>query len=425
MMLPLRAPYGWLQGFLLALGLASFPHSLTASTSIKTSVGEEEALYLAQKGSSVQLYVESSVKGAEVLVDGILAGRVNSYLVVSPGMRIIRVFHNEYFPYEHRMKMEAGKTYKMKVRLKKKPTPQEKAAAAKQKQAAQKPAPAAAPSLLAPSAADQAQAPPPAAQPSQNYSSQVAPRAGKGAAVKRRSKKRSKPRVQRNGKSKKSSPLFATQPQERDSTDYALSFLPLGLPQMRHDKPALGTLMLAMQVGGVGAWFYFNNEAKTMVETRDQTIKTAKTHIDSLPQGKSRSDKTKTLSKYHNDANAEIAQFDQFALFSMIAAISGYGFSVLEALVVGPKVKTPADFWTQNHTQPGTVESCFAEDLSQGLYSCLEQRNHSRHPVRLRLAFSRLMDQEPWYSDVDFYWGVGGYRGVSESPSMMVGLTWK
>lgn len=381
-----------------------------------------DAVFLAQKKGSAHLYVTSSVKGARVLVDGIIAGAVNSYIIVSPGVRIIRVFHNAYHPYEHRMNIVAGRSYKMQVQLKKKVTAAEKAAAQQKKQ--QEKAAAQALPLLAPSAADQAQARPPAyyAPPRAAYPQQVPTQAAQnpyGASPPtyapprsaKRLKKRQKKKQGRNvaaASTKKSNlpGMFALQPPPRDAADYALSFLPLGLPQMRHDKPALGALMLALQAGGVGAWFYFKSEA----EAGEKALLDGKEKLKKLRTQNSSNRAGITAQNNLNLENEDyMNQNDDFALFAMIGGIAGYGFSVLEALVVGPKVKSPADLWSSVDSMP-RYSRAPQERAAEGmvcprdvrmqqdmLYDCLLNVGGHLDPAAVRLAFaSQNREVRPW-----------------------------
>lgn len=412
--------------FYLCLSSILFAMLVSAASSASP---KGDAVFLAQKKGSAHLYVTSSVKGARVLVDGIIVGGVNSYIIVSPGVRIIRVFHNAYHPYEHRMNMVAGRSYKMQVQLKKKVTAAEKAAAQQKKQQ-EKAANQAVP-LLAPSAADQAQARPPAyyAPPQAAYPQQVPtqaaqnpygapppayappPQAYAPPRSAKRLKKRQKKKQGRNvaaASTKKSNlpGMFALQPPPRDAADYALSFLPLGLPQMRHDKPALGALMLALQAGGVGAWFYFNSEA----EVGEKALVDGEEELKKL-RAQNSPNRAKIIAR--NNLNLEnedyMNQNSDFAMFAMIGGIAGYGFSVLEALVVGPKVKSPADLWSSVDSMP-RYSRALQERAAEGmvcprdvrmqqdmLYDCLLNVGGHLDPAAVRLAFaSQNREVRPW-----------------------------
>lgn len=303
------------------------------------------------QNSSAHLYVESQVTGADVIIDGVMAGRVNSYIMVTPGTRIIRIIHSAYHPYEHRMSIKRGKSYKMQVKLKKKPTPEQIAAARAKKQqalkqarlAAQQEAAAAAAPPLAPATPPLAETynTAPGAESQQQKRQRTGGRKKKRSRTAKKGKKKSATTdADQTATSPTNSFLLATQPPKRTPQDYLYSLLPLGLPQMRHNKPALGALLLAIQAGGVGAIFYF----KYLADDEANQLKKYKTRNKNgqgLPTPEQR--------VYHKEVNrmqSYIAENDQYSMFGIIGASAGYGFSVLEALAVGPKVTSPADLWS-------------------------------------------------------------------------------
>ncbi|MCY4444222.1 MAG: PEGA domain-containing protein [Proteobacteria bacterium] len=344
-------------------------------------------LLLAQgQRSHTVLIVNSPMRQAQVLVNGILAGNVNQTITIRPGVHMIRIHHKDYYPYTQKLRAVPGRTHRMQVNLKRKPSQREIQAQQKRMQpsargaAAQGAAVKAAPGMLAPSPSDRSipppqtysrggyysaspqapqapQAPPPAYPVRSYYPAPPVPpppatysgygqSSVRGTRSKSRARRKARSRKKKVVEEKKKLPLVA-EPEPRDATDYMLSLLPLGLPQMRHGKPLFGGLLLLAQAGGVGGYFWFKYQADSATEFNktDQTNRQNKINRETNSQRKQQLTTAKKQKKVQWEDYA--AQQQLFAWISLGVGGAGYAFSVLEALAVGPKKpKTPAEMFS-------------------------------------------------------------------------------
>ncbi|MCY4379949.1 MAG: PEGA domain-containing protein [Proteobacteria bacterium] len=303
-----------------------------------------------------------TTKGAQVLVDGIYAGDANRRLEIKPGRRKIDVLHKDYHPLSKTIRFSQGSSQIMKVQLKKKPTEMdllafrrkkiqaetEKLKLAKAKQAemlalehektrlAQMRQALQQQQQLPPTGYQYSQqpmsAPPQYQMPQQAPSNWQQPPQKAQMNPKKPMKKKKRRRAQRLSQFRQPKP-----PPPRGSGDYLLSLLPLGLPQMRHDKPMLGFLFLTLQVGGAGLagyqWFY----NLPLWEADRAAAAAGKGDYARLTE-------TQRKARLDTILNPGITQQYQLFLGGLGGAIAAYTFSVLEALVVGPKPKkTPLD----------------------------------------------------------------------------------
>lgn len=456
----------------------------------------------AQAGGDAVLIVESNVRDAQVLVDGIFVGGVNQKLRVSAGDRRIRVFDPRHYAFDQRLKVVPSRTYQLKANLRRKPTQQEILAAKRKQMAiarkkaqmqAQVRARAQAAAIARAQAAErarqqaeaarrariaqmQAQArqqaaiarqqsayaypytppanpgylsgqrgaalsPPPSSafvpatpsypsasmnaypmspvapsssqqqylgQPyaSSKYRQRPPVRSKAKSRIKRKSVKKPSSQKSPSSPSKPKSSPFLTEPKKRDAADYIMSFLPLGLPQLRHDKPALGTLMLLLQAGGIGALIYGKIMLDNEQDYRDKELKAAKEKAEAAT-GQRRTALTQQFRKYLEESDANLELYDALYIGGMASAIGGYGFSVLEALAVGPKQKTPQDLWSWSvsedmpalvHADTNHYTTCDSEDLlwcMMMLDDKISISPYKMHSMIDRLSFETKITKQP------------------------------
>ena len=395
---------------LIGLGVGLAGTAVGSSISPLSSVGEsssildEYPLVARQPKNPTVLTVQSTARGAQVLVDGIYAGDVNKPIRVRPGVKRIEVTHPRYYTQRKTVKIVKGRGQHIRVELQRKPTEAEILAKKRQKleqqraqlqamrvakqQAnrearllAQEQAKLNAAKAALQKEASQPYSPPPKtfgayaqpnpgypypqqrvpaqpqqpkmqnsspqsfyAQPNPGYQ-QVQPKmqSQPQKVIKKPRKKKKRRRDKKPAESSASSPLLAqpSEPPPRKASDYMLSLLPGGLPQMRHGKPVLGLFFFALQAGGAGTWatyqFYMIPESE---KTRDGQLKTIQNRSYPSQQAQQQAfDKKKKEWEDYIEKNQRIP-----AMIGLAALGVGYGASVIEALVMGPKPpKTPLE----------------------------------------------------------------------------------
>ena len=154
-------------------------------------------------------------------------------------------------------------------------------------------------------------------------------------------------RKKKRRKKRKKAPnqIIQPPPKQRSGADYALSFLPLGIPQFRHEKPLLGVLFFLMQAGGGGAAGYFIYSANTSQEELNIYITNQQKKIKAQNSNQTAKNKLiKQTKQIEAEYNAYIDQMYLGQYISFGVAGAGYLFSVMEALIAGPKPKPTNPF---------------------------------------------------------------------------------
>ena len=320
------------------------------------------------QGTKSYLVITSNVPAAKVFIDGILSGSVGDRHPIShAGSKIITVSSSGYESYRTRINVEYGKEYRLNARLKKAKTQEEKrqeyrekrlveVIKAREKVALEQQirnqeqalnqdiknlnAPVAQP-VTAPVPSYGTTYPQPQSaynNPNQNSGYYNQPKQGNYQNQPKR--KRRKKRRKRARQSKKPNNQILTPPAaERSGLDYALSFLPLGIAQFRHDRPALGFLFLLLQAGGGGAAGYFYwTQSSVEVESAEDVKKIKQSTKDSQEVKRK---------KINNILQQWDDYYDHQRLLMFISigiAASGYALSAALALALGPKPKKPNPF---------------------------------------------------------------------------------
>lgn len=305
------------------------------------------------------ILVRSSAAGAHVLLDDVRVGEVNRLIRVAPGIRKVTVVHSEYQSKTFEVRLIRGKRQVIRIQLSKKDSMTPTSPSAPPAVAAA-PTPPVAGYSMQPGYPLPGQAPPAqpyvvppvtVVQPPAGYYGATQPGVSPAPPPRKRRKKR---RKRRKPEAKEFAPSIAQAPpvKPRGGGDYVLSLLPLGIPQMRHKKPALGILFLLVQGGGIGTYFAWDPLiVNPMIEKRDSDLKslndqyTAQTHKD--PNG------PKKIKDHADSTKQEIETWQQWKPAPLIAAGVFYGISVLEAMFVGPPVpKSPLEkmLGSQNST---------------------------------------------------------------------------
>lgn len=315
----------------------SNPHELLAQRS-KALSSPRQATYI---------NVQTHVVGAQVFVNGIYVGEVNRRIQVMPGVRKLEVVHQDYEDYSINLRILRGTNQIVRPQMVKKQL------APVQTQPSQMAAP-----LVAQPYPPQQIVPP-------NQGRQIRSQGAQHRKMRQKSWQNRRRRMLNNKKRRRSessvsspSKLYTSPPPKpRSSSDYAMSLLPLGIPQLNHKKPLLALIFFAGQAGGLGGYGYmYFYQLDTLTKQKKTDLDNYQKKLREATQLTNEQRNAK-FNQYQSDWNKTIDRAKLMTWGAIGGAGLFYFLSVMEALMIGPPApKSALEQLLSSHELCG--ESC-------------------------------------------------------------------
>lgn len=112
-----------------------------------------------------------------------------------------------------------------------------------------------------------------------------------------------------------------------------VALLPLGAGQFQNGQHLLGSLFAAAQAGGVGFYFYMNQQADDAAANASKKLQELDEEEKSIPDQQSRDDHRANMDTYADSSNKYVASLQQNAQYGLYSGIGAYVLSASLALI--------------------------------------------------------------------------------------------